>query len=244
MCRHLAYLGPPIALDAFLVTAEHSLVEQARAPRHQTSGKDNPDGYGIGWFADDGTVQRYRSTVAMWEDTELPERARSITTMGAVAAARLASPGSPIEETGNAPFTDGHWLFSLNGTVDGYHDGIGDELRAQVSPHRLAGIDGEADSEVLFALVLDRLDAGSTPGEALRSVVHAVEKRTTARLNFVLTDGRWLAATAVGNSLFIRSRRMGTKTKESSWSRNHSTRDPAGPAFPIARSRKATHANS
>lgn len=203
MCRHLAYLGPPVALDGFLVTAEHSLVEQARAPQHQSSGKDNPDGYGIGWFGPDGAVQRYRSTVPMWEDTELHERAGSITTTGAIAAARLASPGSPVEETGNAPFTDGHWLFSLNGVVHGYHDGVGDDLRAHVSPRRLAGIDGQADSEVVFALVLDQLDAGSTAGDALRSVVHGIESRTTGRLNLALTDGRALAATAVGNSLFI-----------------------------------------
>jgi glutamine amidotransferase len=205
MCRHLAYLGPPVALDTFLVTAEHSLVEQARAPKHQSSGKDNPDGYGIGWFDADGTVQRYRTTVPMWEDSDLPARARAITTTGAVAAARLASPGAPVEETGNAPFTDGHWLFSLNGVVHGFHNGIGDELRAQASSLRLAGIDGEADSEVLFALVLDQLDTGSTPGEALRSVVRDVEKHTTGRLNLVLTDGRELAATAVGNSLYIQS---------------------------------------
>jgi gamma-glutamyl hercynylcysteine S-oxide hydrolase len=205
MCRHLAYLGPPVALDGFLVTTEHSLVEQARAPQHQSSGKDNPDGYGIGWFGADGTVHRYRSTVAMWEDTELHDRARSIITSGAIAAARLASPGSPVEETGNAPFTDGRWLFSLNGVVDGYNDGIGDELRGQMSIKRLAAIDGHADSEVVFALVLDQLEAGSTPGDALRSVVHGIESRTTGRLNLALTDGRALAATAVGNSLFIQS---------------------------------------
>ena len=46
MCRHLAYVGAPIALHELLFGAPHSLCEQARHPRHQTSGSDNPHGWG------------------------------------------------------------------------------------------------------------------------------------------------------------------------------------------------------
>jgi len=202
MCRHLAYLGPPTTLESFLVTADHALARQARRPRHQEHGRDNPDGYGVGWFDRDGCPHRHRTTRPIWDDPDLPALAASITTSAAVAAARLASPGSPVEETGNAPFTDGTWLFSLNGVVHGFHEGVGDDLRAGLSRRRRNAITGAADSEVLFAAALDRLDAGAGPGEAVAGVVADVEARTTGALNLLLTDGRRLAATAAGRSLF------------------------------------------
>ena len=33
MCRHVAYLGPTVTLAELLLAPEHSLVDQARAPR-------------------------------------------------------------------------------------------------------------------------------------------------------------------------------------------------------------------
>jgi glutamine amidotransferase len=205
MCRHLAFVHPtPVRLDTVLVGAPHALVEQARAPRHQTSGDSNPDGWGVGWLDADGRVQRHRSALPIWDDPAVDDLASSVVTTAALAAVRLASPGATITETGSAPFTDGTWLFSLNGIVDGYYDGVGDELRALTSPARLDAIDGDADTELLFAMTLDAIDAGATPGDALLDVVRRVDERTTGRLNLLLTDGHVLAGTAWGNSLFRR----------------------------------------
>ena len=68
MCRHLAYVGAqPVALRALLVDAPHALVDQARAPRYQTSGDDNPDGYGVAWYPAPGAPpQRFRTPLRMW----------------------------------------------------------------------------------------------------------------------------------------------------------------------------------
>src|SRR5207237_8618973 len=66
-----------------------------------------------------------------------------------------------------------------------------------------AEIGGSADSEVLFAMVLDRLDAGASPAGALSDVVGAVMESTGGRLNMVLTDGHTVAATACGDSLYV-----------------------------------------
>jgi glutamine amidotransferase len=205
MCRHLAYLGPPIALDHLLFGAPHSLCDQALAPRHQTSGRDNPDGWGVGWYPDRADEpRRHRSVTPIWADTEFAAASRSIESGAFVAAARLASPGATIVETGNAPFASGTWLFSLNGAVNHFTSGAGDALRAQLSPSRLAGIEGDSDSEVLFALALDRLDEGLAPGDALSAVTKQVLGITKGRLNMLLTDGHRLAATRFGNSLFVR----------------------------------------
>jgi glutamine amidotransferase len=61
---------------------------------------------------------------------------------------------------------------------------------------------GDADTEVLFGLVLQRIDAGAEPYEALEQVVAEVLAITTGRLNLLLTDGTTVYATRQGNSLF------------------------------------------
>jgi glutamine amidotransferase len=158
----------------------------------------------VGWYRDGATPEQYRTVVPIWDDTGFAARSRGITSGALLAAARLASPGASIEESGNAPFRDGAWLFSLNGVVKGFTSGVGDELRSTLSDARRARIEGDADSEVLFAMALDRLDAGAAPGDALADVIERVLAVTKGRLNMLLTDGRRIAATRYGNSLFVR----------------------------------------
>jgi hypothetical protein len=74
-----------------------------------------------------------------------------------------------------------------------------------LSARRHDGLEGAADSEVLFAMTLDRLDAGALPAEALVDAIRAVEAVTEGRLTCVLNDGHHVVATAVGNSLFART---------------------------------------
>jgi glutamine amidotransferase len=205
MCRHLAYLGSPTALSELLFDAPHSLAHQARCPRLQSSGDTNPDGWGVAWYDHPSTTPAwYRTVTPIWADDAFATRARSLSSGAFLAAARLASPGASRVETGNAPFVTSPWAFSLNGIVHGFPDGVGDELRARVHADRRSGIVGDADTEVLFALVLQLLDAGTAPAEALATVVRDVLAMTTGRLNLLLTDGARVFATRVGNSLVRR----------------------------------------
>ena len=200
MCRHLAYVGPPVALRTLLFDAPHALVRQARTPRFQRSGRDNPDGWGVAWGTD--PRDRYRSADPMWDDSSFAgERESSFV----FAAARYASPGSVRDERNSAPFVAEGWAFSLNGFVSGFRDGFGDVLRALLTPKRRRAIEGDTDSEVVFALVLDRLDAGATPGEALGDVTRIVRAESTGALNLLLSDGERIAATALDNSLSVRA---------------------------------------
>jgi gamma-glutamyl hercynylcysteine S-oxide hydrolase len=203
MCRHLAYVGDPTGIVGPLFDAPHSLARQAEHPRLQTSGTTNPDGWGVAWYPRDGvTPDWYRTVTPIWEDAEFATRAASITTGAFVAGARLASPGATLVDTGNAPFVSGPWSFSLNGIVHGFADGIGDQLRARLRPDRLGTIVGDADTEVLFAMVLDRLDDGDAPERALAATIEQVISITTGRLNLLLTDGQHVYGTRYGNSLF------------------------------------------
>jgi len=205
MCRHLAYVGPPVTLEKLIVKPKHSLLQQSFAPRYQTHGTINADGFGVGWYDRDKRVEpaRYRTTRQIWADLSFASIAGLVSSNAVLAAVRSASPGMPVEETSTPPFTEGPWLFSHNGFVPGFRSGVGRELRRKVSETRAHGILGATDSELLFALVLDRLDAGTPPADALVSVVALVEELTTARLNLLLTDGERIAATACRNSLFV-----------------------------------------
>lgn len=205
MCRLLAYIGPPITLESLLYAPEHSLVRQSYAPRHQRHGRVNADGFGVGWY--DKAIRpepaRYRSDRPIWSDRSLASMAGLVRSPVVVAAVRDATPPAAVEESGSPPFSAGPWLFAHNGVVAGFTSGAGPRLRQRVSPRRQENIEGASDSAVVFALVLDALDDGAAPPQALASAVHAVEAVAPARLNLVLTDGATLAATAAGDSLFV-----------------------------------------
>jgi hypothetical protein len=103
MCRHLAYLGPPTALSDLLFDAPHALARQAECPRLQTSGTTNPDGWGVAWYVDgDTTPDRYRTLTPIWEDRTFADRAHDLRSGAFLAAARLASPGASLVDTGTA----------------------------------------------------------------------------------------------------------------------------------------------
>jgi glutamine amidotransferase len=206
VCRHLAYVGPSVTLEQLILEPPHSLLQQASAPRYQTHGRFNADGFGVGWYDRHIRVEpaRYRTTRPLWADTSFASFSGLVRSNAVLAAVRSASPGMPVEETSTAPFTDGLWLFSHNGFVPGFDGETGRVLLSAVTETRRQMIAGSTDSELLFALVLDRLDAGAPPADALTSVVTLVERnQPDARLNFLLTDGERITATAWHNSLFV-----------------------------------------
>lgn len=205
MCRHLVYVGQPITLEKLILKPKHSLLQQAFAPKYQTHGSINADGFGVGWYERDTRAEpaRYRTTRPIWTDASFASFSGLVTTKAALASVRSASPGMPIDETSTPPFVEGKWLFSHNGFVPGFRSGVGRTLRRKLSDARANAMTSATDSELLFALVLDHLDDGMSPAGALASVIAIVEDLTTARLNFLLTDGERIVATAVRNSLFV-----------------------------------------
>ena len=208
MCRFVAYLGPPVTLGSLLLHPPHSLLRQSWAPRHQRQGRINADGFGAGWYdrARRPEPARYRTARPMWADRSFASLADLVVSPAVLAAVRDATPPLPVEESGTPPFTAGPWLFAHNGVVEGFATGARVALRGLVSDVRAAAIEGSADSEVLFALTLDRLHAGASPARALAGVVGAVAGIASGRLNMVLTDGSTVAATSWGDSLFVLER--------------------------------------
>lgn len=204
MCRHLAYLGPPVPLRSLLTDPPHSLYRQAWAPRLQRHGTVNADGFGVGWYAGgDPVPARYRRAVPIWGDLSFPDLVRVVTSGAVLAAVRSATKGTALGEAAAAPFGTGPWLFSHNGRLDGWP-----ATAASLTEGLDAGVlslEALVDSAFLWALVLARLRAGLAMGDALAATIAAVEAAGgTGRFNFLLTDGRSIAATACGDTLWYR----------------------------------------
>jgi glutamine amidotransferase len=203
VCRHVAYLGQPVRLGEVLVDPDWALLRQAWAPRQQTNGVVNADGFGVGWYApDDPTPALYRRDRPIWADASFADLARVVRSQAFLAAVRSASPGMALGENAAAPFVHRRWLFSHNGVIKGYPESVA-ALAATLSAERLLAMQAPTDSALLWALLIERLDSGAGLGEALVEVVTLVEGACEARLNLLVTDGVQIAATAAGNSLHV-----------------------------------------
>ncbi|MGK5682665.1 ergothioneine biosynthesis protein EgtC [Actinoplanes sp. URMC 104] len=204
MCRHLAYLGPPVPLSALLFEPPHSLCHQSWAPRDMRGGGTiNADGFGVGWHTEDGPV-RYRRATPLWSDTTLPGLAATIRSGAVLAAVRSATVGMPVTEGAAAPFAEGRWLFSHNGKVAGWPGSVA-KLASTLPPVDLLTLDAPTDAALLWALVRDRLRRGTGPGEAIAGTVAEVAAAAPgSRLNLLLTDGSSVVASTYGHALSLR----------------------------------------
>ncbi|MFI5845946.1 ergothioneine biosynthesis protein EgtC [Catenuloplanes sp. NPDC051500] len=206
MCRHLAYLGPPVPLGDLLFDLPHALSHQAWAPGDMRGGGTiNVDGFGVGWFPEPGGEPvRYRRATPIWSDPSLVALAGATSTGAVLAAVRSATAGMPVSESAAAPFVEGRWLFSHNGKVTGWPDSVV-KLAERLPVRDLLTLDAPTDAALLWALVRDRLRAGADPGAVLRDTVLSVRAAAPeSRLNLLITDGDLIAATTAGHGLFAR----------------------------------------
>ncbi|ANW17036.1 ergothioneine biosynthesis protein EgtC [Streptomyces clavuligerus] len=203
MCRHIARIGPPLALGETLTAPPHGLLRQSWAPRRQRHGTVNADGFGVGWYADgDPVPARYRRAGPVWGDLSFADLVRVVRSGALLAAVRDATEPGADDEAAAAPFAAGPWLFSHNGAVPGW-PGVLAPLARTLPTEELLGLAARCDAALLWALALRRLRAGEPPGRALAdTVVRVAGAAPDARLNFLLTDGVSIAATTWGDSLW------------------------------------------
>jgi gamma-glutamyl hercynylcysteine S-oxide hydrolase len=202
MCRHLAYLGPPVTPASLVLDPTHSLYEQSWSPHDMRGGGTvNADGFGLGWYVD-GRPVRYRRNVPIWTDENLPGLAGSIRSGAVLAAVRDGTVGMPYGEAVVAPFQSGDWLFSHNGRIPGWPESTL-KLAETLPVADLLRLEAPVDSQLLWALIANRLkDVPAT--EAVASVVQDVESAAPgSRLNVLLTDGEQIVATSWTHSLTV-----------------------------------------
>ncbi|MFJ4674820.1 ergothioneine biosynthesis protein EgtC [Kitasatospora sp. NPDC088783] len=204
MCRHFAYLGRPVPIRSVLLDPPYGLLRQSWAPRLQRHGTVNADGYGVGWYAPgDERPARYRREGPIWADGDLADLARVVSSHAVLGAVRSATPGCAAGAQAAAPFAAGRWLFSHNGALPGW-PGAFAPLAALLPAAELLELEARTDSALLWALVLNRLRAGGELGESLAEVCLLASESTESRINLLATDGRSLAATTWGDTLFQR----------------------------------------
>lgn len=209
MCRHLAYVGPAVPLGGLLFDASHCLVRQGCAPREMVVADDNPDGWGVAWWTPPRPEPRhYRTTVPMWEDRAFDRGGDDATAV--VAAVRKASPATALDPVNNAPFVAmtrlGAVAFSLNGHA--FHESCADRLHAAV-PDEVRVV-GDTDSEALFAIVRERIAAGSDLPDAVAAAHHVLDPGPQVYVNLLLGSSTTIVATTWRHTLYVRRAASGT----------------------------------
>ena len=207
MCRLFAQRADPdFDYREPLCGAENALRFQSH--RH-------PHGWGIGWYV--GREPRVRKgLLPAHADRAFVEAARAARSHLVLAHVRDASVGKVAAENTH-PFAAGPWLFAHNGTVARFKTSAA--LRAaierRIHPRLRRRIRGQTDSERCFYLFLTRLGERSrnrppdldSVREALAETVEVVARladrgaRTRSTLNFLVSDGRLLAACRHGKAL-------------------------------------------
>ena len=185
MCRHLAWLGEPRTVASLVLERDHGLLQQSYAPRRQSHGTMNADGWGVGLLTPGRSEPvRWRSSRPLWSDASFASVAPVLSAGCVLAAVRSATPGMPMDESAAAPFTDGRWLLSHNGRVD----------RSALPSY--AEAESVCDSAVLAAHVF-----AQGPEHLGKVVTEVARLDPQARLSLLLTDGERILATTWGDPL-------------------------------------------
>ncbi len=213
MCRLVTYAGSAVGADTLVFGGSHSLYEQSYAPRELIHGSVNADGYGVVWYRDRKPVCVGRSR-PIWQDGELRSILGSTASPMMLAAVRNATPGIPVDESGNQPLTHERWTFILNGFVEEFRASYMRTLRACLPDDLYGHLRGSSDSETLFLLAVSAARDGASLAEALQhardEVLGVLRTDHEAQLTMVLADGEGLAALRTAsaetmNSLYLAS---------------------------------------
>lgn len=166
MCRLLLYLGKPIVLNKLLIEPTNSLINQSIHSR-STETPVNGDGFGVAWYVPEISMRPgvFRSLTPAWSNNNLVRLAR-VTRSGTVLAhVRAASVGIASAENNCHPFTSSQFAFAHNGDVTAFQK-IRRDLEATLSDEAYALIEGNTDSEHVFALFIDALRARESRNHA------------------------------------------------------------------------------
>jgi glutamine amidotransferase len=203
MCRLLGYLGPTIKLDHLLYKPEHSLIVQSYQPREMTSGVVNADGLGIGWYHAQQDVDpfTYKNTLPIWNDTNLPQLSRYIESGCVLGYVRSATAGQVLDMSNCQPFREGRLLVIHNGFISNFRKTLYRAIRERLCDRIYQSIHGTTDSEHIFALLINELQASpsSTIGQALHTTLITLTELATAyqvsfSANIIISDGHQLVA--------------------------------------------------
>jgi glutamine amidotransferase len=197
MCRFLAYLGEPIFLEDLVCKPRHSLVRQSlRATEAKTV--TNGDGFGVGWYGERQSPGVYHEVMPAWSDQNLLALCANVRSRLFFAHVRAAT-GGGISRQNCHPFQHGPYMFIHNGQIGGYPQvrrAMETQLPDSLYEHRHGG----TDSELLFLLIVARIEAGAPVLDAVRSVLN--ETATLMQSRGIGAPLRFAAALADGEQVW------------------------------------------
>lgn len=199
MCRMVGFVAErPVAMRALLNEAPRNL--SALSVEH-------PDGWGIAAKAEEGwQVEKGLACAARCDRfREAAERATS--TLAIAHVRKKTVGGTSLANT--HPFQRGRYVLAHNGTIDE----AGSLLEASARTHADA-LEGQTDSERLFAFLLTRIDEAGAVGGGLIAGVRTLRRlRGRAAATFLFSDGERLFAYRQGRSLYALARERGTRSR-------------------------------
>ena len=208
MCRLIGYLGPSIQLNRILIEPEHSLIIQSYKPEEMTSGLLNADGFGLSWYdlKPNTLPYIYRNILPIWNDANLPPLARYIQTKCFLGYVRSATSNLSVDMINCQPFSHQKLTFIHNGFIDRFRSTLYRPIRNELSDFAYQRIEGTTDSEHIFALVVNELEADNSLSlkQALNNTIVNLIKLAQSdnvefSANIVLSNGKELAACRYAN---------------------------------------------
>lgn len=188
-----------------------SLVLETNALKKQSL--EHPDGWGIAYYVN-GEPRVARGTASAHQDQDFDNLCQFVASETVVAHVRKASVGElAIENT--HPFKHGAWVMAHNGTIPDFSE-VQPLMEARLTPHYRERLEGDTDSERLFALFLTRLAERHSPHgrdvtlqdvfDAMAATVVEVAELCVARgtnpsLNMIVTNGTLMAGFRHGRTL-------------------------------------------
>ena len=200
MCRLACYIGPEIALADLLLQPDHSLLQQSWNPQEMREGRLNADGYGFGWFDDNGKPARYTNPMPIWSDPNLESLSRSLHQAVWMTNVRSATRCMDVSQANTQPFTDESTIFLHNGYIKDFPTEVRHTMHSKLDADIDAHVQGTTDSEYLFALLRQhrRNHPEHTLQQSVSGMMHDLAQDMGKRkclLNIAVSDGDVIIAT-------------------------------------------------
>ncbi|MFC1689962.1 class II glutamine amidotransferase [Pseudomonadota bacterium] len=224
MCRFVAYLGQPIIVDELLIKPENSLVHQSYGAE-EMSEPLNGDGFGLGWYVHQLSERPglFRSITPAWNNNNLIYNSSLIRTDCLFAHIRAATEGS-ISESNSHPFHYDRFLMMHNGGIPQFRR-IKRRLQSLLSEELFLWIQGQTDSEHIFALLMQNVDEmrGDGPPLTIGKIQTCFQKtfdtiqqlkeeagigEEASTFNMMVTDGHRIFGTRYSSMPDIQSRTL------------------------------------
>jgi predicted glutamine amidotransferase len=227
MCRLFAMsAGRERARATFwLLQAPDSLSVQSRR---------EPDGTGLGWFDEQGRPHVRRQALAAYEDRRFAQEAQEVQSRTFVAHVRFASTGA-LDVRNTHPFEQRGRLLAHNGVIEDLP-----KLDERLGSAGRALVKGETDSERLFALITQEIEArqGDVGAGVEAACTWVATNLPVLAINIVLAtaEGLWALRYPQTHELHVLEREPGAPLEHASTlgSRVHSEHGAQKPLVVLA----------